>query len=284
MGGNRFQGKIPTTFKALKSLQYLDLSMNNISGNIPRFFVGFHLMEYLNFSHNKLGGEVPGEGLFLNKSAFSIVGNSELCGGIQALHLPTCPVKFSRKEKEKIALRLILLLVLVPTSVLLACLALTHQILKDKQYPKLSYQDLLLATNQFSPDNLLGEGRYGSVYKGVLESVEHILAIKVLKVGVRGANKTFLAECETLRNIRHRNLIKIIIACSSTDFKGNDFKALVFEFMTRGNVDHWLHPSPSDQENERNLTLLQRLNIAIDVALGVITYIIKVIQESFIVT
>ncbi|KAL1834385.1 hypothetical protein ACET3Z_004036 [Daucus carota] len=281
MEGNLFQGKIPSSFKALKSLAFLDLSENNISGSIPSFFDGFQLIKFLNLSHNKLEGEVPTEGQFSNMSAFSVAGNLELCGGIPALHLVACPRKVSRHKKVAFAPRIILIVVLVPLGVLFSCLALiSYQrrnskklndrvpVLKDDQYPKLSYQDLLLATNEFSPDNLLGQGRYSSVYKGVLESVEHILAVKVLNIEIHGANKTFLAECETLRHIRHRNLIKIITACSSTDFKGNDFKALVFEFMTNGSVDNWLHPSPSDQGNERNLTLLQRVNISIDVALG----------------
>ena len=142
-------------------------------------------------------------------------------------------------------------------------------VLQDSQYPRLSYPDLLSATNRFSQNNLVGRGRYGSVYKGVLESLEHTVAVKVLNVKESGANKSFLADCKTLRNIRHRNLIKIITTCSSTDFKGNDFKALVYEFMMNGSLDNWLHPSPSDQGNDRNLTLLQRLNISIDVALGV---------------
>nr|XP_017241375.1 PREDICTED: probable LRR receptor-like serine/threonine-protein kinase At3g47570 isoform X2 [Daucus carota subsp. sativus] len=282
MEGNLFKGNIPSSFKALKSLAFLDLSDNNISGSIPSFFNGFQLIKFLNLSHNKLEGEVPTEGQFSNVSAFSVAGNLELCGGIQALHLVACPRKVSRHKKKEFSPRIILIVVLVPLGMLFFFLALIYYrrrnskklndpipILKEDQYPKLSYQDLLLATNEFSPNNLLGQGRYGSVYKGVLESVEHILAVKVLNIEIHGANKTFLSECETLRHIRHRNLIKIITACSSTDFKGNDFKALVFEFMTNGSVDNWLHPSPSDQGNARNLTLLQRLNISIDVAVGV---------------
>ncbi|XP_074334335.1 LRR receptor-like serine/threonine-protein kinase EFR [Apium graveolens] len=279
MDGNNFQGKIPSSFKALKNLAFLNLSNNNISGSIPSFFDGFHLI-FLDLSYNKLGGQVSKTGLFSNISAFSIIGNLELCGGIQALDLPACP---ESRKKKAFSLRMILILVLVPSGMLLACLALIFYrrrnskklndfipVLKDSQYPTFSYQDLVLATNGFSPNNLLGEGRYGSVYKAVLEYMDDIVAVKVLKVEVRGANKSFLAECGTLRNIRHRNLIKIITACSSIDHKGNDFKALVFEFMTNGSLDSWLHPSPPHhQGNERNLTLLQRLNIAIDVALGV---------------
>ncbi|XP_074335404.1 receptor kinase-like protein Xa21 [Apium graveolens] len=279
MAGNLFQGKIPSSFKSLKSLVFLDLSNNNMSGSIPNFFDGLHLIRFLNLSYNKLEGEVPTEGLFSNVSAFSVVGNLGLCGGIHILQLPACPVK----KKNTFPMKLILILVLLPLGTLLGCLAIIFcrhrkseqmtdvvQILQDQTYPRLSYQDLLLATNEFSPNNLIGVGRYSSVYRGVLQSPEYTVAVKVLSVEVRGANKSFLAECETLRNIRHRNLVKIITACSSTDYKGNDFKALVFEFMVNESLDNWLHPpSPSYLGTLRNLTLLQRLNISIDVALGI---------------
>ncbi|KAA8549392.1 hypothetical protein F0562_001076 [Nyssa sinensis] len=74
-----------------------------------------------------------------------------------------------------------------------------------------------------------------------------------------------MAECQALKNIRHRNLVKVITACSSTDFRGNEFKALVYEFMPNGSLEQWLHPE-AGQARWRNLDLLRRINIAIDVA------------------
>ncbi|KAL5750484.1 hypothetical protein ACOSP7_025087 [Xanthoceras sorbifolium] len=74
-----------------------------------------------------------------------------------------------------------------------------------------------------------------------------------------------MAECEALKNIRHWNLIKIITLCSSIDSKGDDFKALVYEYMQNGSLEEWLHQD-RDQLNMSNLSLIQRLNIAIDVA------------------
>ena len=77
-----------------------------------------------------------------------------------------------------------------------------------------------------------------------------------------------MAKCEALRNIRHQNLVKVI-TCSSIDYQGRDFKALVYEFLGNGNLDEWLHPTPRTNEaleKPRKLSLLQRLNIAIDVA------------------
>ena len=74
-----------------------------------------------------------------------------------------------------------------------------------------------------------------------------------------GASKSFIAECEALRNIRHRNLVKVLTGCSSIDYQGHDFKALVYEFMENGNLDEWLHPtSRMDEavEEPKNLSLL----------------------------
>ena len=78
-----------------------------------------------------------------------------------------------------------------------------------------------------------------------------------------------MAECNALRIIRHRNLVKVITCCSSVDYNGDDFKALVFEFMPNGSLEKWLHPEASDQSRETNLSLIQRLNIATDVASAV---------------
>ncbi|KAK2987196.1 hypothetical protein RJ640_029081 [Escallonia rubra] len=275
--GNFFEGVIPSSLDQLKGIQQLDLSQNNLSGQIPEFLSKLPLMR-LNLSHNMFEGEVPKVGVFNNISAFSVVGkNMKLCGGIQPLHLPACPRKFPKKNKRPFPDKTIPLLIILPIVLLLACLFLIfyqlkksqqrtfHVSLLENQYPKITYAELLHATNEFSPSNLIGEGRYGSVYKGSLNSGEHIVAVKVLKLQEHGANKSFMAECDVLRILRHRNLIKIITACSSLDFKGKDFKALVFKFMPNGSLDNWLHPTQAEEQGS-NLTLVQRLSIAIDVA------------------
>ncbi|KAB1226288.1 hypothetical protein CJ030_MR1G001724 [Morella rubra] len=115
-----------------------------------------------------------------------------------------------------------------------------------------SYQSLLKATNGFSSTNLIGEGSFGSVYRGILHDHGALLvAVKVINLSHHGASKSFLAEC--------------------TDYQDCEFKALVYEFMVNGNLDEWLHPTPRTNEappEHRNLslTLIQRVDIAIDVA------------------
>jgi len=71
-----------------------------------------------------------------------------------------------------------------------------------------------------------------------------------------------------LRNVRHRNLVPILTVCSSIDSNGNDFKALVYEFMPRGDLHNLLY-STRDYEGSSNLNLLtmaQRMSIVVDVA------------------
>ncbi|XP_028054977.1 probable LRR receptor-like serine/threonine-protein kinase At3g47570 [Camellia sinensis] len=136
-------------------------------------------------------------------------------------------------------------------------------------FGNISYGDLLKATNGFSSDNLIGIGSFGSVYKGIFHPNEKTIAVKVLDQQNIGASKSFRAECKALKNIRHRNLIKIKSACASVDFQGNDFKALIYEFMENGSLESWLHPvsqTGTTHEQPKCLNLLQRLGIAIDVA------------------
>ncbi|WMV52218.1 hypothetical protein MTR67_045603 [Solanum verrucosum] len=138
---------------------------------------------------------------------------------------------------------------------------------KLEQIPRTTYREILGATDGFSEDNLVGTGSFGSVFKAHFHGENTIMAVKVLNLQQRGALRSFLDECRALRNIRHRNLLKIKTACSSIDHQGNDFKCLVFEFMTNGNLHNWLHPEKYDQQHQtKKLTFIHRLNIAIDVA------------------
>ncbi|KAK2976307.1 hypothetical protein RJ640_002735 [Escallonia rubra] len=278
MQNNLFEGTIPSSLQRLKGIQVMDLSQNNLSGHIPKFLGTLPFVQFLNLSYNRFEGEVPTEGVvFSNISAFSIVGNTKLCGGIEALQLPACPKEAPGTRRSNFHLKMVPLIFL-PVVLLLACLSIIlYRPWRSKQqtssplvlpvhYPKLTYSDLFQATDGFSSTNLIGDGRYGSVYKGVLDSNGQTIAVKVLKLQEHGANKSFMTECDALRELSHRNLVKIITSCSSIDLQRNDFKALVFDFMPNGSLDSWLHKTQVEEQDSRNLNLVQRLNIAIDVA------------------
>lgn len=92
------------------------------------------------------------------------------------------------------------------------------------------------------------------------------VAIKVLNLSKPEAAKSFSAECEALKGVRHRNLVKLVTACSSVDYKGNEFRALVYDFMPNGSLDMWLHREGTSYTTSRPLTLRERFYIVIDVA------------------
>lgn len=276
LAGNFFQGSIPKFLSSIRGIQILDLSNNNFSGEIPQFLEKLSIMT-LNLSFNDLVGEVPTQGVFGNASAISVVGNTRLCGGILELQLPKCHIRESKKHKKP--LRIIIPVVttaILSIGVILISIFRKSLLKKSSSKPRLSgrlllnvnYRQLFQATNGFSPENLIGVGSFGFVYKGTLSEEGNLpVAVKVFNLLHHGAFKSFSAECEALRNLRHRNVVKIITSCSSLDFQGNEFKALIYEFMPNGSLENWLHSTEEDQQNKfQKPNLLQRINIAIDVA------------------
>ncbi|KAL2334394.1 hypothetical protein Fmac_015607 [Flemingia macrophylla] len=271
--GNSFDGTIPSSLASMKGLRRLDLSRNRLSGSIPEGLQNISVLEHFNVSFNMLDGEVPTEGVFGNASELSLTGNNKLCGGIPKLHFPPCPVN----DKKHHNFRFILVIVSVSTFLFIVSLILTIYWMgkRNKKEPsdfsavgqlaKVSYKDLHLGTDGFSARNLIGSGGFGSVYKGTLGLEDNVVAIKVLNLQKEGANKSFIVECNALKITRHRNLVKILTCCSSTDYRGQEFKALVFEYMDNGSLEQWLHPKTGDEEKPK-LDLLQRINIIIDVA------------------
>ncbi|XP_015570799.2 probable LRR receptor-like serine/threonine-protein kinase At3g47570 [Ricinus communis] len=278
MAGNSFQGTIPSSLASLRGLQELDLSRNNLRGEIPKDLQNLRFLLYLNLSFNNLEGQVPTKGVFTNASALSLIGNTNLCGGVPELSLPKCPVKKKGNPHHALKLGVIIsFLVLFVLLVLVFLFAYRHRKSKKStsstplmtdQNIRVSYHDLHLATNGFSSVNLIGSGSFGSVYKGFINQMESPVAIKVLKLQQKGASKSFMAECNALRNVRHRNLVKLLTYCSSLDYKQNEFKALIFEFMENGSLENWLHHNNNDSNSQPKnyLNFIQRLNIAVDVA------------------
>ncbi|XP_058219481.1 probable LRR receptor-like serine/threonine-protein kinase At3g47570 [Rhododendron vialii] len=282
LNGNKFWGVLPSTLSELRGLEELDISMNDFSGKIPDYIESFIFLKKLNISFNDFEGSVPKQGIFTIAAAISIEGNKKLCGGIPDLQLRSCQSKGFPRKKFTQLLKLVL-----PLSFGLVCLFVMMYFLYLRwfkkrtkvpsfsffghSFPKLSYRSLVKATNGFSSANLIGKGSFGSVYKGILDlnQGEKLVAVKVLNLQFQGATKSFIAECKALRSIRHRNLVNVITACSSIDYKGDDFKALVYEFMVNGSLDEWLHPNEKEDDahdKSQSLNLLQRLNIAFDVA------------------
>eukprot|EP00253_Pinus_taeda_P025475 PITA_25475 len=265
---NSFQGSIPDSLENLKSLMSLDLSSNLLSGTIPITLNKLKMIQYLNLSFNKLGGEIPTGGIFANESiSISLNGNPNLCGP-KIFQLYPCPIP----RGHSTIVKRVLLTVSGATAFILCCLFLrflwrgninvSRSIFQKLEHPRISYQELHIATNGFDKANLLGTGSFGSVYKGILNDGTPV-AVKVFQLQNDQSEKSFKAECSVFQKVQHRNLVKIITSCSNLHFK-----ALVFKFVCNGSLEKHLYPKRDDNNGEDvcELELKALLDIAIDVA------------------
>ncbi|VAH69198.1 unnamed protein product [Triticum turgidum subsp. durum] len=265
---NSFDNSIPSPLEKLKSLASLDLSFNNLSGTIPMFLANFTYLTTLNLSFNSLEGQIPEGGVFSNLTSESLVGNVGLCGNTR-LRFPPCHNR-SPTSKRHLLLFLLPILALAFGAIAIFLFLWTRRKLKrgDDEtsvdppdvigHQIISYRELIRATNNFSEDIILGSGSFGKVFKGQLSN-GLVVAIKVLDMRLEQAIQSFDAECQVLRMVRHRNLIKIVNTCSNLDFR-----ALVLQYMPKGNLEMLLHQSQS----AGCLGFLDRLSIMLDVSMA----------------
>ncbi|KAF6166653.1 hypothetical protein GIB67_005515 [Kingdonia uniflora] len=120
-------------------------------------------------------------------------------------------------------------------------------------------RELKIATCNFSKDNVIGEGGFGTVYRGVLPD-DSVVAVKYLFNNQGQAEKEFRVEVEAIGKVRHINLVGLVGYC----VEGVE-RLLLYEFMDNGNLEQWLH---EDVGSVSPLTWDIRMKIAIGTAKG----------------
>ncbi|KAM3239216.1 hypothetical protein P3L10_014250 [Capsicum annuum] len=262
---NKLQGAIPDSMSNMIGLEFLDLSNNNISGTIPMLLEKLQYLKYFNVSVNKFHGEIPSGGPFKNLSSQFFI-HKEALRGSSRFSVPPCPTSSKHKSNRKKLLLLFLLLAIAVVFFCITFVLLWIRYRSGKSAPeqavslstiareRISYYELLQATDDLSESNLIGSGSFGSVYKGILKS-GIVVAVKVFNLQLDVAFKSFDTECEVLCSLRHRNLVKVITSCSNLDFK-----ALVLEYMPNESLDKYLY------SHNYFLNIRQRLSIMLDVA------------------
>ncbi|KFK26282.1 hypothetical protein AALP_AA8G227000 [Arabis alpina] len=248
-GYNRMEGEIPDDVARLTQMVIFQISLNSFSGVFPPGVYNMSLLKYLSLPGNSFSGNLRDDfGDRLPNLRRLLLGINQFTGAIP-ITLPNISSleRFDTSDNH-----------------LTGSIPLGFGKLPNLWWLGIQYNSL---GNNSSTD-LEFLSNFGNVFKGLLGPENKLVAVKVLNLLKHGSMKSFLAECEAFKGIRHRNLVKLITVCSSLDSKGNEFRALVYEFMPKGSLDMWLQPEDLERANNqpRTLTLPEKLNIAIDVA------------------
>ncbi|XP_030961704.1 L-type lectin-domain containing receptor kinase IX.1-like [Quercus lobata] len=101
--------------------------------------------------------------------------------------------------------------------------------------PKMfAYKDLVVATNNFSEEGKLGQGGFGSVYKGFLAKTNMEIAVKKISSNSNQGKKEYTSEVITISRLRHRNLVQLVGWSHEQEF------VVVYEYMPNGSLDSHL--------------------------------------------
>ncbi|KAK9692039.1 hypothetical protein RND81_09G237300 [Saponaria officinalis] len=123
-----------------------------------------------------------------------------------------------------------------------------------------NFRELAIATKNFRQECLLGEGGFGRVFKGTLQSTGQVVAVKQLDRNGMQGNKEFLVEIMMLSLLQHSNLVNLIGYCAD-----GDQRLLVYEYFQFGNLEHHLF---GDDPEKKPMDWYTRMKIASGAAQG----------------
>ncbi|CAL5412780.1 unnamed protein product [Camellia sinensis] len=236
MSRNNFSGEIPPEIGNCLLLTYLDLSQNQLSGPIPVQIAQIHIMNYLNiswnqlnqslpkeigsmksltsadFSHNNFSGSIPQTGQFSVFNSTSFLYNPLLCGSYSnpCNDSSTSPPQVINQNSKKS---------------------------KVPAFQKLGFgsEDILECLKD---NNVIGRGGAGIVYKGTMPNGEEVAVKKLLGIGKGSSHDDngLSAEIQTLGQIRHRNIVRLLGFCSN-----RETNLLVYEYLPNGSLGEVLH-------------------------------------------
>ncbi|GKV18650.1 hypothetical protein SLEP1_g28999 [Rubroshorea leprosula] len=248
---NHLSGEIPLSLGKLQKLQFLTLSQNNLTGAIPQSLSGLPNLINLQLDSNGLSGQIP-DHLF-QIPQYNFTGNSLNCVE-NSLH-PCVSVNDSggsRKPRIGIIVGTVGLVILVLLGSLLFFLwrgrrkGYKREVFVDVagevdrritfgQLKRFAWRELQLATESFSEKNILGQGGFGKVYKGVLADNTKVAVKRLTDFESPGGDAAFQREVEMISVAVHKNLLRLIGFCTTPTER-----LLVYPFMQNLSVAYRL--------------------------------------------
>ncbi|KAF7834107.1 putative LRR receptor-like serine/threonine-protein kinase [Senna tora] len=262
LADNNFNGSIPSKWGQLPTLKNLVLRGNHLSGPIPDTIANLTGLSQVDLSSNALTGSIPGR-LFLvptfnfsdthlhsstTKSKLAVALSFASCGAFAILcigaifsygyhyiqrHRNDVFVDVSGEDESKISFG---------------------------QLRRFSWRELQIATKNFSESNVIGQGGFGKVYKGVLSDNTKIAVKRLADYHNPGGEAAFQREVQLISVAVHRNLLRLIGFCTTSTER-----ILVYPFMENLSVGYRLRDLKPE---EKGLDWPTRKRIAFGTAHG----------------
>lgn len=254
LANNKFSGSIPASWARLSNLKHLDLSSNNLSGRIPR---QLFLVPAINYSETHLACGLSLEQpcvstttlpVSTNRSKIRIVVTSASCGALILLSLGAlfmfryCQVHKLRRD------------------VFVDVAGEGDLKISFGQLRQFSWREIQLATDNFNECNIIGQGGFGKVYKGVLSDNTKVAVKRLADYYSPGGEAAFQRELQLISVAVHKNLLRLIGFCTTSSER-----ILVYPFMQNLSVAYQLRDLKPE---EKGLDWPTRKRVAFGAAHG----------------
>ncbi|MED6216349.1 hypothetical protein PIB30_006993 [Stylosanthes scabra] len=130
----------------------------------------------------------------------------------------------------------------------------------DLDLPLFDLPTIAMSTGNFRLENKIGEGGFGSVYKGKLVDGQEIAVKRLSKTSGQGMTE-FVNEVKLIAKLQHRNLVRLLGCC----IEGQE-KLLIYEYMANGSLDSFIF----DHTKGKLLNWPQRFHIILGIAKGLL--------------
>ncbi|KAF9678137.1 hypothetical protein SADUNF_Sadunf07G0003700 [Salix dunnii] len=285
---SQFQGPIPASITELSYLKELDLGYNNFTGKIPQF-PKTSVLTSVDLSHNDLTGSVPDSFACLTNLKTLYFGcnprfSEELPSNFNSSRLITdsgiCSGQSAKKSQAIVIGTITGGSFLSTLAVGMFCGCFCRRKLKTRRNFNWTSNPMTKSSTVVSVSKsidirsfpldyienvthkyktLIGEGGFGSVYRGTLPDGQEV-AVKVRSSTSTQGTREFDNELNLLSALRHENLVPLFGYCCE-----NDQQILVYPFMSNGSLQDRLY---GEAAKRKTLDWPTRLSIALGAARG----------------
>ncbi|XP_020540214.2 probable LRR receptor-like serine/threonine-protein kinase At5g63710 isoform X3 [Jatropha curcas] len=295
-----FSGTLSPAIMKLKFLVSLELQNNNLSGPLPDYLGNMELLENLNLANNKFNGSIPISWAQLSNLKHLDLSSNDLTGQVplQLLSVPefnftatglACGSSLEEPcvsnnpfpvSKSKLRLKVAVIAASCGVFMVLLlglaywyhqCYRLQHDVFVDVageddckisfgQLKRFSWREIQLATDNFSESNIIGQGGFGKVYKGILSDNTKVAIKRLTDYHSPGGEAAFQREVQLISVAVHRNLLRLIGFCTTSSER-----ILVYPYMQNLSVAYHLRDL---KPGEKGLDWSTRKRVAFGTAHG----------------